>query len=842
MAADDASVVVSLRANLKDYEAALKSAVRSTEKAAAAAEKAVSGIGKRANFKVIQNDTAAAGRSLGAMQADAKNLTFQLNDITQGLLGGQSPFQVMIQQGSQVSQVLTGAGGITQGLKLVGSSFLGLLNPVSLLTSAFIFALGYAVQYFTGVDKEGKKATDTVGKHIDALKGIADTYGLLSPEAEEVLQKFLRWREIQSVITELQAGIDALRTENVTRLNQQLSGIDTIKANLADQLGLSEANAAVVGVRQAWVTLTSDIDAGRTPIAAATALLAELDAIELAHPGAGAKALADVLRDQVIPALKGSNEAQKAALELMKKLETATGDTVEKQKAYAKALAELRQIAMPAMTEVEKLWTAYGEAIKNATTDLERHNAELALTAGLTKLEADAVADVVGGGAAAFIKKEEGFRTKAYWDVNAWRVGFGSDKYVDEMGKVQDVTKDTVVTLDQANQDLARRIGEFQQTIQRQIGPDMWRSFSEDQQAALTSIAYNYGNLPPSIVAAIEKGDAGRVAKAIAALSINPERRKREAELFGGAGFSTAEEKKNYDELVVSINEKLAAQERENAINADSTTTVDEKTAALQREKAAQEAARVEQELNNAAIAQGLPLTDELKAKNHELAVAYGAAGLAADQLATKQKEAARSAQEQAQAAKQFSQQIASMAQSAIGGLINDLRNGVDAGEAFNNMLNRILDSLIQMSLQAIFSPAGGGGLGGILGGLFGAPAAAKGGIVGQTSFPRRMVDPRVFIGAPHFARGGLVGGEVPIIAHQGEMIIPKAMVGRGGAGTTNVNNSNMRLRIDMGRDVVAADTESAKAWGDNLRRLIQVEMVRESRPGGLLRRTGGRG
>ena len=46
MAADDAAVVVTLRANLKDYEAALKSAVRSTERAAAAAEKAISGVGK----------------------------------------------------------------------------------------------------------------------------------------------------------------------------------------------------------------------------------------------------------------------------------------------------------------------------------------------------------------------------------------------------------------------------------------------------------------------------------------------------------------------------------------------------------------------------------------------------------------------------------------------------------------------------------------------------------------------------------------------------------------------------------------------------------------------------
>jgi hypothetical protein len=302
------------------------------------------------------------------------------------------------------------------------------------------------------------------------------------------------------------------------------------------------------------------------------------------------------------------------------------------------------------------------------------------------------------------------------------------------------------------------------------------------------------------------------------------------------------EEKKNYDELIVSINDKIAAQERENAINSDSTATVDEKTAALQREKQAQEAARVELELNNAATAQGIPLTDAIKAKNHELAQAYAAAGLQADQLATAQQKAAKSAQVQAQAAQQFSQQIAGLAQSAIGGLVNDLRNGVEAGEAFNNMLNRIIDSLIQMALQSMFSPAGGGGLLSMLfgGGGGGVGLFEKGGIVGKTNAPRRMVNPRVFAGAPRFASGGMVGlkaGEVPIIAHRGEMVIPKNMVGRGGG---NITNNLGTVNVDMsGTGMVSAGTDQARQFGQNIQKLIQVEMVRESRPGGLLRQRG---
>ena len=70
-------------------------------------------------------------------------------------------------------------------------------------------------------------------------------------------------------------------------------------------------------------------------------------------------------------------------------------------------------------------------------------------------------------------------------------------------------------------------------------------------------------------------------------------------------------------------------------------------------------------------------------------------------------------------------------------------------------------------------------------------------------------------------------------------MIIPKNMVGRMGApagGDTNITD-NSRIRIDMGTGIVAADTASAKEFGDNVKKIIQQEMVRESRPGGLLRR-----
>ena len=55
--------------------------------------------------------------------------------------------------------------------------------------------------------------------------------------------------------------------------------------------------------------------------------------------------------------------------------------------------------------------------------------------------------------------------------------------------------------------------------------------------------------------------------------------------------------------------------------------------------------------------------------------------------------------------------------------------------------------------------------------GTGGYAVAHSGGVVGVTPLPRRSVDPLVFEGAPRFHGGGLVPGEVPVIARQGEVI-----------------------------------------------------------------------
>jgi len=89
--------------------------------------------------------------------------------------------------------------------------------------------------------------------------------------------------------------------------------------------------------------------------------------------------------------------------------------------------------------------------------------------------------------------------------------------------------------------------------------------------------------------------------------------------------------------------------------------------------------------------------------------------------------------------------------------------------------MESFLEGLIGSVSFDFFGSAGGSSTAPILDapafGTGGYAVAHAGGVIGETSLPRRSVDPRVFDGAPRFHGGGLVPGEVPVIARQGEVI-----------------------------------------------------------------------
>jgi GH24 family phage-related lysozyme (muramidase)/lysophospholipase L1-like esterase len=138
--------------------------------------------------------------------------------------------------------------------------------------------------------------------------------------------------------------------------------------------------------------------------------------------------------------------------------------------------------------------------------------------------------------AIALVTKFEGFIANPEWDVNNWRIGYGSSTITDENGNVErlsnDVTTkpDITISKDDAVRDLKRR-------LQNEFIPKVVihnNQLNNGTLAALVSVAYNYGSLPGSVVTAMQSGDINTIATAVYKLKshnagVNERRRKKEA-------------------------------------------------------------------------------------------------------------------------------------------------------------------------------------------------------------------------------------------------------------------------------------------------------------------------
>ncbi len=101
------------------------------------------GVSGRRTFDTIGAQAPGAANAIKLTSHQAANLSYQINDIATGLAMGQSPFQIMAQQGGQVIQVFGGLNG-TLAATRTGLASIG-LSLGSLGIFAGVAAAGYAV-------------------------------------------------------------------------------------------------------------------------------------------------------------------------------------------------------------------------------------------------------------------------------------------------------------------------------------------------------------------------------------------------------------------------------------------------------------------------------------------------------------------------------------------------------------------------------------------------------------------------------------------------------------------------------------------------------------------------
>lgn len=687
MAADDAAVVVTLRANLKDYEAALKSAVRSTERAAQQAEKAVSSIGKGGGAsKVIE---ANFQKSSAAIANDARMLQFQLNDIFSGIASGQGVRAVQMQLG-QIAQQLSG-GGLAAGARTLGAAMVGMINPINLAVVAFGVLASVAASYFSDSEEDAKKATDELRKHADELDKLAEKYGKLFPELQRVATEQRAAAEAAAKAAAAQTALDAA----YEKTGKTFEGLQDPFFQLMSSLQAMSKTLQAADLQQAFKDLASGIENHNATSEQAKAVVDALNKI-IAEQGGRVKNLATAIRDELIAAYEELDRAARSAGETMR---NATG--------------------VP-------LLGAGGPPI-NPRND--------AFTNRLDK-----AADAIDRFVERVIQAESSGRSAA---ANPNSSAFGAGQFINSTWL--EVFKRNFAAQAAGMSDAAILALRSDVEMNRR----MIRAYATENAKLLIAGGQEVNEAALQLAHFLGAGGALKVLNAARGTKISnilsPEAIAANPSILGGG--ATREDVIAYANRRAAATATVAAQEK--ALNAETEKRVG---------------------LENQLVTTGAQLTEAEKQRAAELLM--------------------------------LQQQMEGLLTGALQGFAHDLQSGKDAGEAFTNMLRNMSSQIADMAIQMlIVKPLMNSIFGGAGAGLTGAGLFHAGGTVGLSGQrDARQFSPALWAGAPRYAKGGMVGlkpGEVPIIAHRGEIIIPNArrmaasrQPGASGSQTVNVRVS----------------------------------------------------
>lgn len=709
MATDTEDLVLTISADVRQMQRALARLTGDTDKATRAIQTQFDAAGNKAAtafdrvpananraFSGAEQGARRMGSAMQASSVQTGNLTAQLQDIAVQLQSGASPLTIAAQQGTQISAALGGQGA-AGAIRSLGAAFVGLVNPVSLVSVGLIAAVGYAVQYFTAVDEGSEEAAKALEKQEQLIGRLADRWGEAIPELRAYADEIARLKDLADLSQGVAVVIQREFEEAAKSLEAFFAAADEAVNDL--ETGGASVSQALYGPVKALQEAQADLIAEQKRGGDVSDEYARIQ-----------KAIAELTQSQSIPATGALREA-------VERLAQAYGTAAAAAQKAADAEANRR--AGLAVQEGNPLGTL---------SPLESGGGRFLNPAEAQSFRANeaAIAAAAESAAGRMVAQLESFRPNAYWDVNAYRTGFGSDTVTRADGSIEKVTKDTTVTLVEATRDLGRRILEFQNGIRQSIGSDRFASFTQEQQAALTSIAYNYGSLPDRIVNAIVSG--GDVGAAIRGLGgdnggINRGRRNSEADAFN----STA----------AAMNTRAAEEQRREAERAA------KQRSSLLRDPDPLAAYRPDPWAGLRGVTGPIQSTEELLAANKRLQESYNG--------------------------------IADAGLNAFKGIVDAMRDGKITADEFLQIAINLIEQLAQVPAIPQAGAQGGGLGGGLLGGLGSLLAGIfhEGGVVGQGG-RKRAVNPLVFAGAPRMHRGGLAGDEVPAILQRGEIVLPR--------------------------------------------------------------------
>lgn len=279
------------KSELQRLRAEQAKVVSSTDKANQSSTRwgrTVSGVRTRlSNLRSSASNWVAGLRNVDDTQAlaagSAANLTAQFNDVAVMMAAGQSPMQLAIQQGTQITQVF-GNRGAAAALSATRQAAINMISPLNLITIGSIAASAAAVQWLTSASKEAETFED----RLQAMSDAVEVFGKRQEEAFQSTADMIKGfgsasPELRAVLQDLAAMARLDAQEEIDGISESIRGL-VIAGNSAtemsrmfdagDFLGFGSANRAG---RAVSAQFASSLDAMRDAIEPAERLRAALD-------------------------------------------------------------------------------------------------------------------------------------------------------------------------------------------------------------------------------------------------------------------------------------------------------------------------------------------------------------------------------------------------------------------------------------------------------------------------------------------------------------------------------------------------------------------------------------
>ncbi|MDX0555535.1 tail length tape measure protein [Sinorhizobium medicae] len=292
-----------LFATINNYKAAVADIKRAHSIGAISANEMTSAI-QRERQAALASTAAIKGRNAalaatprgGSSQGfQTANIASQFQDIAVTSAMGMNPLQIALQQGTQLSSVLSTMGNGRQVVAGLAAAFTSLISPVSLVTIGLVAGGAAAIQYFSSLELGGEKSEKTLQKEAELVQAVATKWG----DALPALKAYSEERDRITSEKDLSAALDVGKSALWDDLRKQLGDVDITMSDIVSRISqMGEDASEVIKLQATFNELTKGIDEGK----------ASVDLAKRAH-----EELAEIVKNNASPELE-------AYLEIFKKL------------------------------------------------------------------------------------------------------------------------------------------------------------------------------------------------------------------------------------------------------------------------------------------------------------------------------------------------------------------------------------------------------------------------------------------------------------------------------------------------------------------------------------------